>query len=85
MPKIHIRITHIPSSEVIAEGPVGTRITPFEGNYYIQKKYLRAAGFKPPLIPGLCFDISCIDQSPPSALDRPQPFINRLTDSSAGL
>lgn len=50
-----IRITHAPSGEVIAEGPVGLfGITPFEGNYYIRRRYLRTSGFKPNWIPGLC-------------------------------
>ena len=41
-----IKITHIPSGEIIAEGPRGWGITPFEGNYYIQRRYLKTAGFK---------------------------------------
>jgi hypothetical protein len=50
-----IRITHVPSGEVLAEGPVGLfGITAFEGNYYIRRRYLRTAGFKPNWIPGLC-------------------------------
>ncbi len=34
MAKKHIRITHRPSRLVLAEGPLGWGITPFEGNYY---------------------------------------------------
>ena len=50
-----IRITHVPSGSVIAEGPVGLfGITSFEGNYYIRRKFLRTTGFKPNWIPGLC-------------------------------
>ena len=45
MPKKFVRITHLPSGEVIAEGPVGWGITPFEGNWYISKKHLRTDGF----------------------------------------
>ncbi len=56
MPNKYIRISDTPSGEIIAEGPVGTRITPFEGNYYIQKKYLRTRGYKPNFISGLCID-----------------------------
>ena len=41
-----IRIYHIPSGEIIAEGPRGLGITPFEGNYYIQRRYMKTAGFK---------------------------------------
>lgn len=49
-----IRITHRPSGARIAEGPVGWGITPFEGNFYISRKYLLTKGFKPNYIPGLC-------------------------------
>ncbi len=49
-----IRITHLPTGTLIAEGPKGWGITPFEGNLYIQKKYLCTEGFKPNYIPGLC-------------------------------
>ncbi|MHA1547475.1 MAG: hypothetical protein ACTSYE_00935 [Alphaproteobacteria bacterium] len=51
----HIRITHVPSGEVLAEGPVGLfGITPFEGNYYIRQRYLRTSGFKVSWLPGFC-------------------------------
>ena len=49
-----IRITHKPSGEVIAEGPLGWGIMSFEGNYYIRRKYLTTSGFKVNFIPGLC-------------------------------
>jgi uncharacterized protein (DUF427 family) len=49
-----IRITHRPSGTLLAEGPRGWGITPFEGNFYIGRKYLRTARFKPNFIPGLC-------------------------------
>ena len=49
-----VRITHLPSGEVIAEGPVGWGITPFEGNYYIRRRYLKTGGFKVNYLPGLC-------------------------------
>ena len=49
-----VRIIHKPSGILIAEGPVGWGITPFEGNYYIRRKHLRTDGFKPNFIPGLC-------------------------------
>ena len=49
-----IRITHVPSGEVIAEGPRGWGITSFEGNYYIRRRYLKTTGFKVNFIPGLC-------------------------------
>ena len=50
-----LRITHEPTGAIIAEGPRGWGITPFEGNLYIRKKYLREGEFKPNFIPGLCF------------------------------
>ncbi len=50
-----IRITHVPTDTLIAEGPRGWGITPFEGNYYIGRKHLRTDGFKANYIPGLCF------------------------------
>ena len=49
-----VRITHRPSGIVIAEGPIGWGITPFEGNYYIRAKHLRTNGFHPNYVPGLC-------------------------------
>ena len=51
----HIRISHRRTGEVIAEGPLGFRgITPFEGNYYIRRRYLKTTGFKLNWVPGLC-------------------------------
>jgi hypothetical protein len=50
-----IRITHRSSGEVIAEGPLGLfGITPFEGNLYIRRKYLRTSHLRPNWVPGLC-------------------------------
>jgi uncharacterized protein (DUF427 family) len=50
-----IRITHRPSGLVIAEGPVGLGgIMPFEGNFYIRRKYLRTKSLRPNWVPGLC-------------------------------
>jgi len=54
MSKKQIRITHRPSGEVLAEGPVGWGITPFEGNWYISGKHLRTGGFRTTAFPGLC-------------------------------
>ena len=54
MAKKSVRIVHTPSHTVIAEGPLGWGITPFEGNYYIGRKHLKTQGFKPNFIPGLC-------------------------------
>jgi hypothetical protein len=50
----YIRIKHRPTGLLLAEGPLGWGITPFEGNYYISKKYLRRGVFKPNFIPGIC-------------------------------
>jgi uncharacterized protein (DUF427 family) len=52
--KKQVRITHLPSGEIIAEGPLGWGITSFEGNYYIQRKYMKNKGFKINFLPGLC-------------------------------
>jgi hypothetical protein len=52
--KKQVRITHKPSDEIIAEGPLGWGITSFESNYYIQSKYLKTTGFKVNYLPGLC-------------------------------
>ncbi len=49
-----LRITHKPSGEIIAEGPLGWGIMSFEGNYYIRRKYLKTDGFKVNYLPGLC-------------------------------
>ena len=49
-----IRIRHRSSGAVLAEGPLGWGIMPFEGNYYISKRYLKAGRFSPNGIPGLC-------------------------------
>lgn len=40
---------------MLAEGPIGWGITPFEGNYYISGRYLHTRGFSANYIPGLCF------------------------------
>lgn len=50
----YVRITHRPTGLLLAEGPLGWGITPFEGNYYISKKYLRTSQFKPNFTPGIC-------------------------------
>ncbi len=55
MPEKHVRISHRASGTTLAEGPVGWGITPFEGSYYIRRKYLRTRGFRINFIPGLCF------------------------------
>lgn len=49
-----MRITYRPTGAVIAEGPLGWGITPFEGNFYIRKSYRVEGRFTPNFIPGLC-------------------------------
>ena len=51
--KRSVRITHGRTGTLVAEGPVGWGITPFEGNYYISRRFLRAQ-FRTNFIPGLC-------------------------------
>ena len=50
----NLRITHRKSGTVLAEGPVGWGITPFEGNFYIRKQFLKTDGFRTNYFPGLC-------------------------------
>lgn len=50
----HVRIKHRESGTVLADGPLGWGITPFEGNFYIRKKHLKTNGFRPNYFPGLC-------------------------------
>jgi len=49
-----IRIIHIPSGEVIAEGQKGWGLFAFEGNYYISSNNLKSSSFQFSGIPGLC-------------------------------
>ncbi len=51
----NVRITHTESGTILADGPVGWGITPFEGNFYIRRKHLRTDRFKANFLPGLCF------------------------------
>ena len=50
----YVRIAHRPSGLRLAEGPLGWGITPFEGNLYIGRKYLKTDRFRPNFLPGLC-------------------------------
>ena len=52
--KKFVRISHRGTDTVLAEGPIGWGITPFEGNYYVRRKYLTAGLFKPNFVPGIC-------------------------------
>jgi uncharacterized protein (DUF427 family) len=49
-----VRIKLRSSGEIVAEGPLGWGITPFEGNFYISSKYLNTDRFRPNYMPGLC-------------------------------
>ena len=49
-----LRIIHPRSGAVLAEGPLGWGITPFDGGLYIRRRHLRAGRFTAGLIPGLC-------------------------------
>ena len=49
-----VRIRHSRSNSLIADGPIGLGITPFEGNFYIRKKNLVTDGFQVNYFPGLC-------------------------------
>jgi len=50
----HVRIKHRDSGLLLAEGPLGWGITPFEGNFYISRKHLKTRQFRQNFIPGLC-------------------------------
>ena len=50
----NVRIRHRDTGTLLAEGPIGWGITPFEGNLYIRKKYLKTTGFRANYFPGLC-------------------------------
>ena len=39
---------------LLAEGPLGWAITPFEGNYYVSGRQLRTERFQPNFLPGVC-------------------------------
>lgn len=49
-----VRIKHKSSGATLADGPLGWGITPFEGNFYIRRKFLKTDRFRPNFVPGLC-------------------------------
>ena len=49
-----VRVVHKDSGEVLADGPLGWGITPFEGNLYVRRKYLQGGRFRVNFLPGLC-------------------------------
>ena len=54
MSRTHIRITHRPTGTVLAAGPLGWGITPFEGNYYVRRRHVRTDRLRSSLVPGFC-------------------------------
>ncbi len=52
--KPQISIRHKASGTLLAQGPRGWGITPFEGNYYVQGKYLARECFQSTALPGVC-------------------------------
>ncbi|HEX7323817.1 MAG TPA: hypothetical protein VF292_00495 [Rhodanobacteraceae bacterium] len=54
MSKRYVQIRHRPTDAVIAAGPLGFGIMPFEGNYYIRRRYLREGHFRADYLPGVC-------------------------------
>ena len=50
----HVRIRHKDTGLLLAEGPVGWGITPFECNFYISRKYLKTHRIRQNYVPGLC-------------------------------
>lgn len=49
-----VRVIHQDSGQILADGPLGWGITPFEGNLYIRRKHLQTDGFRVNFVPGLC-------------------------------
>ncbi len=49
-----VRITHSETGTVLADGPLGWGITPFEGNFYIRRKFLKTDRIRANYVPGLC-------------------------------
>ncbi len=49
-----VRITHSETGTVLADGPLGWGITPFEGGFYIRRKFLKTDRIRANYVPGLC-------------------------------
>jgi len=49
-----VRIKLRENGAVLADGPLGWGITPFEGNFYIRRKFLKTDQFRTNYVPGLC-------------------------------
>ena len=54
MSSMRVRITHSSTGIEIADGLIGWGITPFEGNYYIRRKFLQSDAFRVNFLPGIC-------------------------------
>ena len=50
----HVRNRHKGTGMLLAEEPLGSGITPFEGNFYIARKYLKTDRFRTNYQPGVC-------------------------------
>ena len=50
----NVRIRHRDTGLLLADGPLGWGITPFEGNFYIAKKYMKTKRFRINYVPGVC-------------------------------
>lgn len=50
----YVKIIHKKSNQVIADGPLGWGITPFENNFYILRRYLKTDSFRINYFPGIC-------------------------------
>lgn len=49
-----VRNRHKATGMLLAEGPLGWGVTPFEGNFYIARKYLKTDRFRTNYVPGIC-------------------------------
>ncbi len=49
-----VRNRHKGTGMLLAEEPLGSGMTPFEGNFYIARKYLKTDRFRTNYVPGIC-------------------------------
>ncbi|MBF2034669.1 MAG: hypothetical protein IGR92_04125 [Leptolyngbyaceae cyanobacterium T60_A2020_046] len=49
-----VTIAHRETGEILAQGPKGWGFYPFDGGYYICRKYIKTDKFRLSLIPGFC-------------------------------
>jgi len=49
-----VRNRHKGTGMLLAEKPLGSGMTPFEGNFYIARKYLETDRFRTNYVPGVC-------------------------------